>query len=373
VELFQAALERTGAKPARIISYTDLLEGRLDLAQSILPHTTVKLDSPGQDFKVEKLLLQHGADEALAMPFSHAPAREIAEIPFRRGEILFPQQWYYGLARLMRRVNHDLRSAPPHLLMNDPESALLMFNKPQCHAFLQSQGIPVPRALARCDAPVRCYADLLERMAAMRMPRVFVKLAVGSSAAGVVALEINGSRQRATTTVDLVREGGAIRLFNSRRMRTYSEAADIRSIIDELCRHHVHVEEWIPKAGVDGKIFDLRILGIAGKPRHIVVRCSRSPITNLHLLNTRGNVEAVRERMGDKQWEALMQTCSRVCLLFPRCLCVAMDVLVRVDWRAHAVVELNAFGDLLPGCTHAGEDVYTAQIRAFCSSEAVPA
>jgi hypothetical protein len=45
----------------------------------------------------------------------------------------------------------------------------------------------------------------------------------------------------------------------------------------------------MPKAGIDGRTFDLRVLVIAGRARHAVARLSRGPMTNLHLLNERGD------------------------------------------------------------------------------------
>ena len=44
----------------------------------------------------------------------------------------------------------------------------------------------------------------------------------------------------------------------------------------------------MPKAGLAGHVFDLRVVVIAGRARHAVVRMSRGPMTNLHLLNRRG-------------------------------------------------------------------------------------
>jgi hypothetical protein len=362
VDLFQAAVKNLGLPPARLVAYADLLTGRADLSREIPPDAIVKVDSPGKDFPVEKLILALGASQEPSA-FASTSAAEIAAIPCRKGQILFPQQWFLGFAELIDHIGNQLANAPPHFLMNDLPSLVRMFDKPWCHEFLRMHQVPVPRAIATPLNPIRSHADLLERMAAARMPRVFLKLAHGSSASGVVAFQTSGNRQQITTTTEMQTDGHDLQLFNSRRIRTCTDPTEIRTLIDALCRHHVHVEEWIPKAGIAGKTFDLRILGIAGTPRHVVVRTSRHPITNLHLLNQRGDLDAVRARMGP-QWDAVMKTCRRVMALFPKCLYVALDVLIRADWRAHAILELNAFGDLLPGLLDAGEDVYTAQIRA---------
>jgi hypothetical protein len=48
---------------------------------------------------------------------------------------------------------------------------------------------------------------------------------------------------------------------------------------------------------------------------------------------------------------------------FPRSLHGGVDLLIGTDLRAHAVLEVNAFGDLLPGVTCDGLDTYEAEIE----------
>jgi hypothetical protein len=180
-----------------------------------------------------------------------------------------------------------------------------------------------------------------------------------------VGYETDGVRERATTTVEVVREGGELRLYNSRRVRVYQARAGIVELIDALCRHGVHVEEWLPKAGFGGRVFDLRVVVIRRRARHVVVRGSRSPITNLHLLNERGDVQALRARMGSVAWKAAMVTCERAKGCFPNSLYAGLDLVIAPDFRRHAVVEVNAFGDLLPGVLSEGQDTYEAELRAL--------
>jgi hypothetical protein len=59
------------------------------------------------------------------------------------------------------------------------------------------------------------------------------------------------------------------------------------------------VEEWVPKAGIADHTFDLRIVTIAGQPRHTVLRLSKAPMTNLHLGAHRGALQEVRSRMAE--------------------------------------------------------------------------
>jgi hypothetical protein len=60
-----------------------------------------------------------------------------------------------------------------------------------------------------------------------------------------------------------------------------------------------------------------------------------------------------------------MATCERVMReCFPGSLHGGVDLLISSDFRRHAVLEVNAFGDLLPGVTCDGVDTYAAEIAA---------
>src|SRR5262249_32481786 len=161
------------------------------------------------------------------------------------------------------------------------------------------------------------------------------------------------------------------KLFNSLRVRDYTSVRDVASIVDTLASDGLHVERWFPKADLDGRVTDLRVVVIAGRASHVVVRASRGPITNLHLGNARGSLPAFREQAGRRRYAAAMATCERVAACFPGCLHVGVDLMFSSDWSDHAVAEVNAFGDLLPGVLVDGRDTYAAQVAAL--AQAVPA
>ena len=161
-----------------------------------------------------------------------------------------------------------------------------------------------------------------------------------------------------------MRQNGVLTLYNTRSIRKHSDRETIAELIDALCRHRACAEEWIPKASLDGHAFDLRVVVIGGRACHTVARLSRQPMTNLHLRNPRRTWEYTRERIGSKAADAALQTCESAAGCFPHSLHTGVDLLFASGLKRHAVVELNAFGDLLPGTLHAGEDTYTAEIRA---------
>jgi hypothetical protein len=199
-------------------------------------------------------------------------------------------------------------------------------------------------------------------MAEIGWRRVFVKLRYGSSASGVVALECSRGRVQAATSVELVRQTGQVKLFNSLRVRRYQDERDVATIVDELGRHELHVERWLPKAGFQGRTCDLRIVVIAGRVRHKVLRTSRGPLTNLHLANRRGDVAAFLDAVPSEHREAAWNSCAAVAAAFPRNLYIGIDLLFQPSLARHAVLEVNAFCDLLPGVIDNGADTYAADL-----------
>lgn len=359
LDLFAAAAARLDFAPPVVVAYADLLAGRADLRSVVTPGALVRVDAPGREFAVERLLLALGAEEPDDETGYLRLSRHAAEaLEFDRGRLLASRQWYLGFCAALRRVAAQLAECAPHMCMEHLPDVALMFDKRACHAHLNAAGVPVPRALG----PVAGYEELVSAMEAAGWARVFVKLAHGSSAAGVVAYARDGAREQATTTVEMVAAGGETALYNSRRIRLYREPREIARLIDVLCRHRVHVEQWLPKAGYDGRAFDLRVVVIGGQARHTVARLSTTPFTNLHLLNARAPIDGIAARMGPAAWAAAQATCERALACFPRSLYAGVDLLIEAGYKRHAVLEVNAFGDLLPGCEDRGEDTYGAEL-----------
>jgi glutathione synthase/RimK-type ligase-like ATP-grasp enzyme len=301
----------------------------------------VRLDSPGENSEVDRLL------------------RRAAE-PARHGELVGLAAWYDGFRAALARVAELVRAAGA-TLVQDPGEIATMFDKRACHALLRDAGVPVPPALPA----VSSYGQLRAAMAEAGWGRVFIKPAHGSSAAGVIALQIHngrsGERIRAITPIE---ESGG-RLFNSLRLREYHDEATVARLVDRLAPDRLHVERWFPKAALDGRVLDLRVVVVAGRPTHVVVRTSRTPMTNLHLGGRRGDLAAVRAAAGEDAYGQAMRTCAQVAHCFPGSLQVGVDLMFSPDWRRHAVAEVNAFGDLLPGLVADGRNTYAEQVAAL--------
>ncbi|RNL73569.1 STM4014 family protein [Streptomyces sp. I6] len=346
VAFFQRALRAAGLPEARVVPWLDVLRGRAGFTAG----ETVRIDSPGEDPEVDRLL--RGVED---------PARV-------EGTGL----WYARFTDAVREVAESVRAAGGALL-DDPEEIAVLFDKRLCHERLATAGVAVPPSpTSGAEAPaVRGWDEVRAVLAEPGYRRAFVKLAHGSSASGVLAVEFaGGGRVRAVTSVERTADG---RLFNSLRLRRYTAEPEIAAIVDTLAPDGLHIERWLPKADQHGRAADLRVVVVAGRATHAVVRTSRSPLTNLHLGGVRGDLAEARAavRAAGRSWrDDVLGPCKRAARRFPGTLCVGVDLLPATGWRRFAVGEVNAFGDLLPGLTglpgsgSEGLDTYAAQVAA---------
>jgi hypothetical protein len=171
-------------------------------------------------------------------------------------------------------------------------------------------------------------------------------------------------RERLLTTMHVRPDGR----FNSLLLQELHERASIDALLEFLIAEGSQIERAIGKARVASRVFDLRVLVIAGQPVFVVPRASHHPITNLHLGGIRLDVAEVRDRISPDAWRRAM-TSAREVFAAHHCLHVGVDLLFTTDMHDHAVIEANAFGDLLPGLERAGLSVYEWEIAAALGEE----
>ncbi|MCL6731821.1 STM4014 family protein [Streptomyces neyagawaensis] len=342
VGLFVAAAEAAGVGTPRVVEWRDVLR---DGGHEFADDEVVRLDSPGENAEVDQLL--RGVDDPTRVEGSAT--------------------WYGRFLDAVGSLRGGMR-------LDEPADLAVLFDKRLCHARLDAAGVPVPPSpTSGGRTAVRGWDDVRALMREHGMPRVFVKPAHGSSASGVLAVESSASgRIRATTAVEVAADGrlrAPLRLHNSLRVRRYTDEREIAGIVDALAPDGLHIERWLPKASAQGRSADLRVLVVAGRATHAVVRTSRFPMTNLHLGGARGDLTSVVDAAGDR-WRQALDICERAAACFPDTLSVGVDLLPAIGWRRFAVGEVNAFGDLLPRLTGLpggpaeGLDTYTAQIAA---------
>ena len=88
-------------------------------------------------------------------------------------------------------------------------------------------------------------------------------------------------------------------------------------------------------------------------------------MTNLHLGGGRADVEALKAHVDEGRWRSALEASQAAAAVFPGCLCAGVDVVFDTHGGPATVIEINAFGDLLPRITHDGLDTYEAQVVAW--------
>jgi glutathione synthase/RimK-type ligase-like ATP-grasp enzyme len=347
--LFADAAQAAGIAEPRVISWLDVLHGDFAFQAG----ETVRVDSPGEDAEVARLLRAHPQ-------------------PVDMYRVEGTRAWYEGFVSALDVIRAAAEKAGARLLA-DPADVAVAFDKTLTHRRLTESGVPVPALIGTFED----YAGLKRALDDGRHARAFLKIRHGSSASGVVALMRAGVRIRAVTSAELVRSDVGIELYNSLRLSVYEREQDVADLVDVLAADGLHAEVWLPKARQAGRDCDLRIVTVAGRATHAVLRTSPHPMTNLHLGGQRGDLAAFRHEIGAERWQSILDLAERAAACFPRTHVLGIDVLPGAHGRDH-IGEVNAYGDLLPnllglpGTTGEGTDTYGAQIRSLLHPDGNP-
>ncbi|MFD3272037.1 STM4014 family protein [Paenibacillus dendritiformis] len=371
----QAARRRFGLAPALLLTYQELLQGSASLeelldrlSRSGAGSPIIRLDAPGEHPAVERELIALGAlngsaDEQGARAQESIPAQAARRLPEEHGRIRYPAQWFRGYCRLLARLRLQALSAGiPVRWVNDPADIAVMFDKRRCWEHLSRHGVRMP-ALPAPAGSIAGYEELQAAIRSSGMHRLFLKLACGSGAAGVIAYQCQPATgaELAVTTLEMEERAGETVFYNSGRLRQYRDHAVIRRMVDWLCGEGAHVERWIAKERLDGKSFDVRQLVVNGSACHAVLRLSSSPITNLHLRNERRPMDEGMSASGVA--EAVASTAEAALASFPASTVAGIDVLVRRGSGMTYAVDINPFGDLLYRVKYEGWNTYEWQMR----------
>jgi glutathione synthase/RimK-type ligase-like ATP-grasp enzyme len=363
VQFFIQAAQTAGAS-VDVLPYSRILQNESGWWDA-LAGRHVKLESPGKDFEVYRGLLRRGATQPLEPSFPRWTVAEVDQLQSDPGLIIATRQWYLGWRNLLEAISaHGARVGAT--FFNSPAEIAVLFDKPACHRVLQEAGVPVPEAV-----PVpSSFDELMASLQARSWRRAFLKISHGSAANGVAALAFDHSgRLRLHTAVELAGTAEEPRLYSTRRMRVYDRPAEIRRLVDALCRERLHVERWIPKAGLLGRTADARVVVIRGRACHLMLRLAQGPITNLHLGATKADEETLARVAGPAAVTLLRTTAERAAACFPHSSCVGVDLALTPGFRQAFVLEVNAFGDLLEDWLWQGADTYTWQLRALAQPD----
>ena len=341
---FGQALVAAGHTLPLHIDYIDFLDTPEKLDDILNQVDVLRVDSPGGGYPVwSRFAKQSNFDTD---GFSD-----------RHGQIYPLYPYYQGMVFAINQAEQMARRREVKCTI-DPQAVQVFMDKAACNTMCEKSGLPVPLELDGIGS----FQDLNTAMQNANFRKVFMKPCHGSSASGVIAIEMFGNKVRARTTVELVQEDGKTLLYNSLKPRTYLDEEATR-LIDHIARLGVIVEKWIPKFRLDARRCDVRLLVIDGKPAHIVARTSNTPITNLHLGNERGSANKLRAAIPSTTWNKIMLLGEKAGALYPDHICIGLDIAIHKNATDIYVLEINAFGDQLHDVIFDGHSPYAFQIK----------
>ncbi|MEO9515880.1 MAG: STM4014 family protein [Paracoccaceae bacterium] len=329
-DAFKAAANRAGLHDVIPLAYGQTTQMRTG--------DWLRFESPDESASAMRAVLDAGQAEAHRRGFTTTETTSSATA-----------QLAFGL----RSFQEDALQTGVHVTAS-PKEIALCYDKTRCASHLQAQGIPVPQVFA----PPPSFDALL--LLLRKEKRLFVKQRFGAGAAGTIAL-MAGPNDQVVAHTTVLHDATGSRFV--KRVRRTSNIRELRAIFDFLRPSGLHVERWVPKAGVEGRTCDLRIVAVRNSPPFAVLRLSRGPITNLHLDAERAAAEALFSLMEPEKVDALWSTVRKVQAAFPDSLTVAPDIAVTADLRSHVVLEVNAFGDHIRHMTIDGLTPQDWQIR----------
>ena len=296
-------------------------------------------------------LLCHCADSQRAVIKLEPPSYQTAE--------------FSQMETQLRMYTHALEGiAGKFSFLNSPQGILDALDKRKMKGILRAAGVSVtPVFMERVDSAEQLYA----RMDEENVSAIFLKPVCFSGAAGVVAIR----RQRRSGKMAAYTSGvlEKARVINTKKIHMMREEKRITKLIEALIPMDVMAEKWIPKDTVDGKSYDLRVVWQFGKRKHMVVRQSASPITNLHL-NNQAVDGAVIGLDGDT-CEEIDALCECAMEVVPGLRVAGIDILLEKGSRKPRIIEINGQGDLIYKDIFEENEIYKEQIQWMLREEAI--
>ncbi len=232
----------------------------------------------------------------------------------------------------------------PLEFFNHPSAIIQLLDKRICKTKLVQAGITVTKMLEEEEPGVWTTQKLLHTMQTKHLHQVFIKPVSGSGAAGVSAFRWQPSAGRmALYTCAMLHP--AYGLVNTRRLRRFSARQEVLSYLDRILESDCIVERWYAKAQYQGDSYDMRAVLVDGKTEFLLARCSKGPITNLHLNNH--PLKAEETGLPDHVLEEIDSLCKKAVECFPGLRIAGIDILLEKGSLRPRIIEMNAQGDLI--------------------------
>jgi len=239
--------------------------------------------------------------------------------------------------------------------LNTPNAIMDTLDKYTCKKRLEKAGVPVTPLVAHS---IKSEEELNDTMRSKKLYSVFIKPRFGSGACGVAAYRLNPKSGRSVLTTSAGIIGG--KLHNTKRLQKVEDSNTISLILQHLFSQDCVVEKWIPKANLNEKVFDLRVVYQFGKIDFIVVRQSSGCITNLHLNNDAASIDFLG--LSDNVLRDIDSVCKKAMAQFKGLNSAGIDVLLKKGSLSPYIIEINGQGDLIYKDIFKKNAIYKKQI-----------
>ena len=360
VEGFLGRLDEYGQKNIDVIAYRDLILGRVDLATKLSSDSILRIESAAEQIETRQLLMMLGRQKAIEEGSPVADESDI-DIERKQGNFSHPlwsRQIYNGFCDLLFKIGQHADSSKCNV-MNAPSDTAILFDKARCQKLFSDHRISIPSFVGQ----PRNYDEV--RSMVRDVGRGMLKTAHGSGASGCIALHSQGDRIRGLTPLRPITIENRSMLYCRTSISVYTDELELAAIVNRLCQEHCHLEKWLPKAKFGNRNFDVRVVTIDVIACHRVARLSHGPFTNLNLKNERIPLDTLASEtrcLDTHTLNRLNEISEMTASLFPRSIVLGVDALISPNGQI-AILEANAFGDLLPGVYHRGQDTYSVEIR----------
>lgn len=268
------------------------------------------------------------------------------------------QQQLEELSRLGRL--RDVR------FLNTPGTIATLLDKRESKRRLAEAGLAVSEELEAAWGEVRKAEQLLDIMQQRRIYQVFIKPVFGSGAAVVAAFRWQPrTGQMVLYTCaweETDREDKKVgRLINTKKLRRFTDAKQVLSLMEKILQLGCIVERWYAKAEYQGYSYDLRAVVQDGKMDFCLARLSKGPITNLHLNNHPLKLGALG--LSKRVVDNIEELCGRGMGCFPGLRSAGIDVLLERGSLKPRIIEMNAQGDLLYQDIYGENVIYQRQVE----------
>jgi glutathione synthase/RimK-type ligase-like ATP-grasp enzyme len=226
--------------------------------------------------------------------------------------------------------------------LNRPEAILHSLDKVKNKA--QLAGLRTTPLLASSVPDFNSLVDLLVKENCLN---VFIKPRFGSGAGGIMALRYNRKRGAFAAYTTLARNSTVV--YNTKRINRLTDPQEIALLVNTIAAAGLLAEKWILKDSIYGETYDLRVVCQFGRVEHIVVRCSRGAITNLHLNNKARPYDSLRlpPPVEEEINELSLRATKLSGLQY-----AGIDILIERDTKLPYLIEVNGQGD------HIYQDIY---------------